>query len=242
MYFSSTWVVPEPPDSNDGQEIYLFNGLQQTTVVLILQPVLQWGVTPDGGGAYWAIANWYVPAPSLGLPSMKSSLIQVNPGDVLQGVMTCTSQTGSEFSYVSSFVGYPSIDLTVTDVDELQWSFETLECYGLTQCSDYPASALTAFYDVEVRTESPGASGTDATIDWQAQTNFTDCGQNCIVVSDDSPGGAATCITTSRPRTSTSSTTRAASARMRLPMPSPIAAGFSQPLSTWPSMVSPCSS
>ena len=91
-------------------------------------------------GAYWAIANWYVPAPSLGLPSMKSSLIQVNPGDVLQGVMTCTSQTGSEFSYVSSFVGYPSIDLTVTDVDELQWSFETLECYGLTQCSDYPAS------------------------------------------------------------------------------------------------------
>ena len=191
MYFSSTWVVPEPPDSNDGQEIYLFNGLQQTSGgPWILQPVLQWGVTPDGGGAYWAIANWYVPAPSLGLPSMKSSLIQVNPGDVLQGVMTCTSQTGSEFSYVSSFVGYPSIDLTVTDVDELQWAFETLECYGLTQCSDYPASALTAFYDVEVKTGTPGASGTDATIDWQAQTNFTDCGQNCIVVSDDSPGGA----------------------------------------------------
>jgi hypothetical protein len=33
-------------------------------------------------------------------------------------------------------------------------------------------------------------SGTDAAVDWQAQTNFTDCGQNCIVVSDDSPGGA----------------------------------------------------
>ena len=191
VYFSSTWVVPEPPDSNDNQEIYLFNGLTQTsTGPWILQPVLQWGVTPDGGGPYWAIANWYVPAPSLGLQSLKTSLIQVNPGDVLQGVMTCTSQTGSEFSYVSSFAGHSSIDLTVTDVDELQWAFETLECYGLTQCSDYPASVLTAFYDIEIKTGTPGTSGTDTTVSWQAQTNFTDCGQNCIVVSNDSPGGA----------------------------------------------------
>jgi hypothetical protein len=54
------------------------------------------------------------------------------------GVMTCTGQSGSEYSYKSSFVGHPTADVTVSDIDQLTWAYETLECYSLTTCTDYP--------------------------------------------------------------------------------------------------------
>ena len=179
--------------------MFLFNGLEQSGSgavpegPYILQPVLQWGPSYAGGGAYWSITNWYVDGE--GGTALYKPLINVSPGDVLQGVMTLTGQSGSEFSYQSSFIGYSSADLTVTDIDELTWACETLECYGpgntsLTQCSDYPNTALTAMYDIEIKVGNSVATSTDATIAWQAATNFTDCGQNCLIISDASPGGA----------------------------------------------------
>jgi hypothetical protein len=190
-YFSTTWIVPPAPASADGQTIFLFNGLEQSgdganpLGPSILQPVLQWGSSEAGGGNYWSITNWYV-----GTTAVYQPLIQVNSGDVLQGVMTLTGQTGSEFSYLSSFVGYASADLTVTDIDELKWACETLECYGITQCSDFPNTPLTAFYDIELKVGSTVATSVDASFDWDTETLFTDCGQNCLVVSNDEPGGA----------------------------------------------------
>ena len=180
--------VPGIPSSSDSQLIYLFNGMQPDSAAHILQPVLQWGSNALFGGSYWCITNWY--ADGQGGPAVYgTSQPRVNPGDVLQGVMTCTGQSGTEFNYKSSFVGYPAADVTQTDVDELTWAYETLECYNLTQCSDYPNALLTAMYNIEIRTGSPGSSGTDATIDWFAVTNFTDCGQSCVIGSNDSPGG-----------------------------------------------------
>jgi hypothetical protein len=189
--FSTTWVVPPEPASDDGQTIYLFNGMEQASgTEWILQPVLQWGPSQEGGGNYWAIGNWYVPPPNQGLTAQKTALITVNPGDVVQGVMTLTSVSGNEYSYTSSFAGHPSIDLTVTDIPQLTAAYETLECYGLTSCSDYPATAMTAMYDIEIKTGTPGSTSTDATLSWSPVVNFSDCGQNSVIVSDDSPGGA----------------------------------------------------
>jgi hypothetical protein len=194
VYFSTKWLVPPVPSSNDSQTVFLFNGMQPDSAAHILQPVLQWGGSGAGGGNYWSITNWY--ADGQGGAAVTWPPIQVNVGDVLQGVMTCTGQSGTEYNYTSSFVGYSSVDVTVTDADELTWAYETLECYGsnytlpLTQCSDYPDTPLTAMYDIEVKTGTPGSSGTDATLDWVAVTAFTDCGQSCQIISNDSPGGA----------------------------------------------------
>jgi hypothetical protein len=197
-YFSTTWVVPPAPASDDKQVVFLFNGLEQNgngatpLGPYILQPVLQWGPSEAGGGSYWSITNWYVNG--LGGTALYKSLIRVNPGDVLQGIMTLTGQSGSKFNYLSSFVGYPNADLAVTDIDELTWACETLECYGpgnksLTQCSDYPDTILTALYDIEIKVGNTVATSTDANINWQAATNFAGCGQKCLIVSKDSPGG-----------------------------------------------------
>ena len=50
-YFSTNWVVPNPPITNSGQIVFLFNALEEalhsTGVITnyIIQPVLQWGVS-----------------------------------------------------------------------------------------------------------------------------------------------------------------------------------------------------
>ena len=194
VYFSTTWVVPPVPASSDGQTVFLFNGLQPDSAAHILQPVLQWGPSAAGGGNYWSITNWY--ADGQGGAAAFKPPIKVNPGQVLQGVMTCTGQSGSTYNYKSSFIGFPAVDVTQTDAEVLTWAYETLECYGanftkpLTQCSDYPNTAFTSMYGIEIKTGTPGSSGTDAAIAWFPATNFTDCGQICSIVSNASPGGA----------------------------------------------------
>jgi hypothetical protein len=58
----ATWSVPPPPANVANQTIFLFPGMENIAGdVGILQPVLQWGVSHIGGGAYWTAASWYVP-------------------------------------------------------------------------------------------------------------------------------------------------------------------------------------
>ncbi len=180
--FATDWLVPNPPVSQDDQLLYLFNGLENAANDVILQPVLQWGSSPIGGGNYWAIANWYVGAPGSGL-AFHSPLVQVNAGVQLHGVMTLTGQVGNSFSYKSSFIGYVT-DLPVTNVDELVWAVETLECYGLKQFSDYPNSLLTAMSDIEIK-----LGPAEAAIQWESYNAVTDNGQHCDVISNSSPDG-----------------------------------------------------
>ena len=87
--FSTTWVVPPEPSSDDGQTVFLFNGIQNGS--MIYQPVLQWGSSGAGGGDNWAVASWY--ADGQGGPAFHTDLVSVNPGDVLVGVMTLTGQS-----------------------------------------------------------------------------------------------------------------------------------------------------
>jgi hypothetical protein len=181
-YFATEWQVPLPPPSQDSQIIYLFNGMEDAAYNVILQPVLQWGTSPIGGGNYWAIANWYVGAPNSGL-ALHGPLIQVNTGDLLKGVMALTSQSNGEFSYLSSFVGYAA-DLMVQDIGELLWAVQTLECYYLNQFSDYPSGPMTAMKGIEIKTGEQ-----EAVIQWAAYNAVTDNGQHCNIVSDASPGG-----------------------------------------------------
>jgi hypothetical protein len=189
-YFKTRWAVPPPPATDNSQLIYLFNGIENAGGDYILQPVLQWGVSNAGGGSYWAIANWYVGAPSTGV-ALYGTLIQVNPGDVLEGIMTLTGQSGSNFDYLSSFSGHPTADLTVTNIAELTWANETLECYNFTAFSDYPDAVLTAFHDIEIRLRTSTTPFTEAqaTINWTATNAVTDNGQQCVIVSNASPGG-----------------------------------------------------
>jgi hypothetical protein len=179
--FATTWVVPPPPSSQSGQLIYLFNGISPSTLDWILQPVLQWGSSPIGGGNYWAVASWFVNSPPG--PAYHSTLVSVNSGDTLVGVMTLNSQSGT-FNYNCIFQGIANTSLDIQNVQELTWSAETLEAYGLTQCSDYPNTLETAMKAINIQTGS-----VHPLISWNATDTVTDCQQHTIVVSNSSTSG-----------------------------------------------------
>ena len=187
-YFKTRWAVPPAPATDHDQTIFLFNGIEPGDSAFILQPVVQWGSSGAGGGSYWSITNWYVGSDGTAL---YMPLITVNTGDVVEGIMTLTGDNGANHDYLSSFTGFPAADLVVTNAGELTWANEVLECYDVQEFSDYPDTALTAFHDIEIRLRTSTSPFTEvqATIDWDVHNDVTDNGQQCVIVSNDSPGG-----------------------------------------------------
>jgi acylphosphatase len=176
--FRTMWQVPAPPSvQNAGEVVFLFNGIQNYGANFgILQPVLQWGVSAAGGGAYWAVASWYVTS---GGQAFHTNLVQVNPGDTLIGVMLMTAHSGSLFSYTSAFEGIAGTTLPVQNIAELQWCNETLEAYTIAACGNYPQTPLTQFTEINIRT-----GATAPAISWTPVNRVADCGQHAVVVSN----------------------------------------------------------
>jgi hypothetical protein len=181
--FKSMWQVPPPPAVQDpGEVVFLFNGIQNYgTNFGILQPVLQWGVSAAGGGAYWSVASWYVTS---GGQAFHTNLVRVNPGDTLVGVMTLTGQSGSLYSYTSQFQGIAGTTLPVQNIAELMWCNETLEAYGINACGNYPATPLTGYTEITIRT-----GATVPAVTWTPVNRVTDCGQHCAVDSNSASYG-----------------------------------------------------
>lgn len=171
--FVTTWIVPPPPRTQSGQLLYLFNGLQDSGNNVILQPVLQWGDSGVGGGNYWAIANWFV---IRGKQKFTHDPIQVNPGDTLVGVITQVNGPAG-FNYTSTFQGFPASTLVIGNIAQLVNAFETLECYRILQCSDYPPVDKTQMVSIGFQ---PAA--VSAAVNWTPNNRVIDCGQHAVVV------------------------------------------------------------
>jgi len=179
-FFSTTWVVPPAPATQGSQTIFLFNGIQNAT--MIYQPVLQWGPSAAGGGKSWAVASWYADGQTG--HSFYTSLVNVSVGQTLTGVMTLTGTSGPNFSYGCEFKGVAGTSLPIANVQELTWCNETLEAYSLQQCSDYPNTQSTAMKNIAIRcgTVTPNLA-------WTPTNRVADCGQHCIVVSNSATAG-----------------------------------------------------
>ncbi|WP_030435758.1 hypothetical protein [Actinoplanes subtropicus] len=174
--FTTTWTVPPAPATSNGQTIFLFNGIQNST--MIYQPVLQWGPSAAGGGAKWSVASWYADGQTG--QSFHSTLVDVDEGDVLTGVMTLTGQGPAGFSYDCEFTGIATAGLPIQDVEELTWCIETLEAYGVTVASDYPNSSYTAMRGIGIDTGTTHPSFT-----WTGHNDVTDTGQHTLVENED---------------------------------------------------------
>jgi hypothetical protein len=178
----TTWEVPPQPSQDSSQLIYLFNAITRfSDDNAILQPVLQWGVSADGGGNFWAVASWYVHTSG---DAFKTPLVRVSTGDTVTGVMTVISQSGGFFSYNCQFEGIAGTSLHVLNIPELLWVSQTLEAYGAATCSAYPATTHTSFRNINIQT------GTVVpTVHWSTETKVTSCGQRVNVVNDSAAGG-----------------------------------------------------
>jgi hypothetical protein len=183
--FSTTWTVPPAPAIAGNQTIFLFNGIQNST--MIYQPVLQWGSSAAGGGQYWAIASWYADGQNGHV--FHSDLVQVNVGTSLTGVMTLVrsyqSPTGGRlFDYHCTFTGYTHTVLDIQGVEELTWLCETLEAYGITDCSQFPYTNSTSFTAINLQTGTATPN-----LAWAANTPHAECGELAAVVSNAAAGG-----------------------------------------------------
>jgi hypothetical protein len=195
--FSTQWTVPSVPTTNDGQLLYIFNGLEDGgNPGHILQPVLQFGSNNSFGGNYWVIDNWYASCQTC--PAYYGSPETVTPGTVLVGHMSGTASTGGTYNYTSSFYSilsnpagrihfYPtSNNVSVTNVPQLTFAYETIEAYNMQQYSDYPADNVCPMTNIAIYAPGgstrPGSGGPLA-LNWVPFNVVTDVGQHTIVVS-----------------------------------------------------------
>jgi len=163
----STWVVPPEPANTGDQLIYIFNGMENET--MILQPVLQWGTSPAGGGQKWSIANWY--ADSEGGHSFYSALVDVQPGQVLTGMMLMTGSVDGTFNYSSAFDVASSITMNIYGVDELTYAAQTIEAYKISSQDDMPSAANVDITNIQTHTVADTAN-----VVWSPATGFPHSG------------------------------------------------------------------
>jgi hypothetical protein len=183
-YFSTSWIVPSPPTTNSNQLIYLFNGLESSSPNYILQPVLQWGISPAGGGNYWSITNWYVWGSS-STQYFHGSLIKVSPGTSLQGVIKLTSDSSNTFSYNSSFTGYSSgSELQVNNGPQLNWAYEALEAYGIKKATDYSSDEKVKMTEIQLKVDN-----IYPLLTWTPLNVATEYGRHINIVSNSSMNG-----------------------------------------------------
>jgi len=149
---TGTWTVPAPPLEN-GALIYIFNGLEPTSGGVIIQPVLQYGATTAGGligGNYWTIAGWLVNSNAYHSPGVK-----VSTGDTIRGTTYVTSESAGKlnweiFAQDTTSGAYSWLSAWSEGI-EWNWAFSgVLETYGMTSCSEFPASLITAFANTTV--------------------------------------------------------------------------------------------
>lgn len=183
--FITDWTVPSvPADQNGGQTIFLFNGMQDGTTATsyIIQPVLQWGPSAAGGGAYWAVTSWFV----TGTQAFFGDLITVNPGRKLRGVIQKLGASGKDYNYSSTFQGLPGdASITARKVPLAFWAAETLESYGVTNpLTMYPPSRDIAMTGIAFKKGS-----NDAPIGWRTAQAVNGSAQKAVVVNGSNGNG-----------------------------------------------------
>jgi hypothetical protein len=145
----SKFTVPEAPTSKDTQTIFFFSGLVAFDggSSAIIQPVIQWN---QSSAQRWQARNYYV-ANNLILKSQ--GLIELAPGDVVDGVMIangCTSSGDCNWTLsVAKNGGSPSTMTTPASA----WVFTdarpaVLEEYRITKCEQFPPGELAVFSEV----------------------------------------------------------------------------------------------
>jgi len=163
--YGGYWTVPPTPTDQALQTLFLFTGFQNSFLasgagVSIIQPVLQWGKSAAGGGAYWAIASWFVSSSN----AVYSQILKVAVGDTILGNMTLDAANSKWTISTNDTTLGISTPLTVqTGVAEID-AFVTLEVYGVTSCGDYPngSDTFTGLYIT--------ANGAQVTPNWVVET------------------------------------------------------------------------
>ena len=178
--YNTTWLVPPYPLTYKGQTLFQFNSIEPGDGTAILQPVLQYGPSAAGGGQYWAVASWFV----IGDTAYVTPLVQVWPKEQLTGFIQQIRRKRSLFSYSSEIVGISQTELIVRNIPELIFCSETLEVYGVGECSEFPNTAYSQMFDINVQLKRGPTP-----LAWSITNALPSCGvQTAVIVNGPSNG------------------------------------------------------
>jgi hypothetical protein len=162
----ATWHVPGAPSSYSGQVIFFFDSETPSDGSEIVQPVLQYGLTSAGGGAYWAIASWYL----TGGNTYVTSLVNVSTLDSIEGEIwyTCSNNLCREKIMATD---------TSTSQGTVLWATAgyyyygqiVMEGYYEQSCNQWSSSASVSFNSIYAK----DMSGYTFTPSWNGWTNTT---------------------------------------------------------------------
>lgn len=170
------WNVPNAPTGNTGQTLFWWNGVEPSDNSAVLQPVLQWGVSANGGGNYWAIASWFVSSTH---GTIVSKLVQVKDGDIIIGANTMDSKGLWVINATSQNTGQ-STSFTYNPKIPYIYAYEVLEAYSITACTQYPSQGTVDFTKISV-----DVAGKSVTPKWQAFTQQPiTCNEHAEIKSD----------------------------------------------------------
>ncbi|MFT3838603.1 MAG: MYXO-CTERM sorting domain-containing protein [Myxococcaceae bacterium] len=179
IHMTSIMQVPANPSTNSGQLDYFFPGASPTNADSILQPVLQYGVSPIGGGTKWGIGSWSCDVvTSAGCHG--SDLKDVASGDVILGTIDGTNcDTGGHCDWAITTTDLTNGETTTLnttgDIHAYPWLFSgVLEAYSVTKCTDYPANGTEAFSNVIFTDAQNNRINAGWTLD-VGQTNAANC-------------------------------------------------------------------
>jgi hypothetical protein len=135
------WLVPATP-VNHGQTIFFFPSLENNAS--IIQPVLQWGPSAAGGGAFWTFANWYVTgSTTMFVSTLKTTAV----GHQFWGSIDMSNQIGSNQYWNIQIKDVTSNNLTNSNVIVNSTSpfnaaqVGVLEAYGVSTCDSFPSGS-----------------------------------------------------------------------------------------------------
>lgn len=180
-YFNTDWYVPSAPATYDGQTIFQFNSIEPASGDSIMQPVLQYGPSAAGGGNYWTVASWYVTSTQ----AFYTTLVRVNVGQFLAGDIKLNWKRRSYCSYTSDFYEINGTSLTISYIPELVWCTETLEVYGVDQCSEFPNLAYSEMFGIYIYLNN----GTNPAVNWSVTNAQPYCSTQTVIVNNGSVNG-----------------------------------------------------
>lgn len=95
--------------------------------------------------------------------------MEVSVGQSLAGEIQLVGTSGSTFNYNAAFTNVDGTSLTIDGGEELAWATLTLEAYGVTEASDYPAGS-TVFQNIGLEL----SSGVFPSISWSTTSDPAD--------------------------------------------------------------------
>jgi len=146
-FFGTDFSVPEPPANTDVL-LYYWPGTEDEAMSDVVQPVLQFGVSPEGGGNYWAYQSWFVGNDGTVLVGQLLGPLAVH--SPLNGSI---AQTGSQYTAIGFAADGTSSQLSIdASQTNLQTrAYITLEIYEIGgDCTKIPPDNSLVFSNLKL--------------------------------------------------------------------------------------------